>query len=144
MSEYQSWLTVYLYLSYFIWSTFCILAPFWSNRYGGGRWCILVFQEQSSIYNDQYSRLLIPYICHFGKSFVTGFLLEITDMEGIPGAFWVCLETNQVSVPTNVVVFLYVTCIILVNVLYLGSFWKFQIWRGPWCVLGLFRNESSI
>ena len=53
---------------------------------------------------EHYSRVLLTNVFHFGQSFVSGFLLGVNDMEEVPGAFWVCLGTNRVSVQTNIVV----------------------------------------
>ena len=35
----------------------------------------------------------MPNICHFGQSLVSGLLPEVTDMDGVPGAVWISLDT---------------------------------------------------
>ena len=44
---------------------------------------------------------------NFGQKFASWLLLAVTDMEGVPDAFWACLGVIQVSLPTNVVAYLY-------------------------------------
>lgn len=89
-----------------------------------------MLRNEPSIFADQNSHLLTLRICSFGQNFVSGLLLGVTDLERLPGAFWVSLGTNQTSACTIIVVYLYLTYFIFVKVLYLGYFGELQIWRG--------------
>ena len=57
-------------------------------------------------------------------------------MKRLPSAFWACLGTNEVSVPTNIVVNFYLTSVIGSKVGISGPSVTYRYEGGPRCVLG--------